>query len=119
MWRQGGYHEWLSQQEAMAEVRAVVGDANELDEAAPGSFSDRFALWLASRYALASRKLAREDAPEELDWKLLRQFCQDLVALRRSDQAAARVRLGQERLADQRVAAKQKKAGGGWQPSFG
>jgi len=39
-WKQGGYAEWLIQQEALAQVREMAADADELTEAADGILAD-------------------------------------------------------------------------------
>ena len=41
---------------------------------------------------MAVRKLVEKSAVGEPDLKLLREFCQDVVALRRGDHSAARLR---------------------------
>ena len=81
--------------EAMAEVRRVVAEAKELSEAADGALTDKLACWVAGRYAIATRQLATSG---ELDWRLLRDLCHDLVDLRRGDHSAESLRIERERL---------------------
>ena len=78
-WRQGGYAEWLRQQEALELVRNLSAEADDLKVAAVEPLSDKLGLWLAARYAVATRKLAADDG--ELDWQRLRELCNDVVAL--------------------------------------
>lgn len=113
-WRQARYVDWVTHQDAPAEIGCFLGEAGELELATLGPLSDRLALLATTRYALAARRLGREGADEDKDWKLLRELCYDLVALRRGDQGAARVRIEQERLGVQRETAKHKQASGGW-----
>jgi len=79
---------------AMAEVRQVVAEAKELSAAADGALTDKLATWVAGRYAIATRQLADNG---ELDWKLLRNLCHDLVDLRRGDHSAESLRIERER----------------------
>ena len=96
-WRQGGYEDWLRQQEALELVRHLSAEADDLKVAAGEPLSDKLGLWLAARYAAATRQLANENGGE-LDWQRLRELCSDVVALRRGDHSAARLKIEQERL---------------------
>ena len=96
-WRQGGYVEWLRQQEALELVRNLSAEADDLKVAAVEPLSDKLGLWLAARYAVAARKLA-DQKDGELDWPRLRELCNDVVALRRGDHSAARLKIEQTRL---------------------
>ena len=96
-WRKGGHREWLAQQEALAMVRRVAADADELQQAATEPLTDKLAPWLVARYFVAAKALATENG--EMDWKLLRELCYDMVALRRGDHYAARLRLEREQFA--------------------
>ena len=96
-WKQGGYEDWLRQQEALELVRNLAAEAGDLQVAAVEPLSDRLGLWLAARYAVATRKLAAEKDGEP-DWPRLRELCSDVVALRRGDHSAARLKIEQARL---------------------
>jgi hypothetical protein len=61
------------------------------------SLTDTLALWLAGRYAVATRRVAETDGPE--GWQLLREMCGDIVELRRGDHSAQRLVLERERAA--------------------
>ena len=98
-WKQGGYAEWLVQQEALAQVREMAADADELTEAADGILADHLATVLTARYAAALAGWNGEPTDEtrrRLRW--LRSLCQDIVELRRGDHSAARLKIEQERL---------------------
>jgi hypothetical protein len=60
--------------------------------------TDQMAGWVTVRYLLAIRKLVDKNAGGEPDLKTLRQFLHDVVAVRRGDLGAARLKLEQERL---------------------
>ena len=94
-WRQGGYREWVAQQEALEMAGRLGEEAAELREKG-GDLTEHLALRLTARYLAASRKLADgEDGP---DLSLLRQLCSDVVALRRGDHQAERLRIERERM---------------------
>ena len=58
--------------------------------------------WVTVRYLLAIRKLAEQNEDGELDLKTLREFCHDVVALRRGDHSGARLKMEQDRLERER-----------------
>jgi hypothetical protein len=97
-YRKRGYRDWLIQQEALEEVRRLVREPAGFERAPPGKLSDRFASFLLSRYALASARLRQRGADPEKEWRLLREICQDFVALRRGGLEAEWLRLQQARL---------------------
>jgi len=92
-WRLGGYREWLARRDATALSRqigqqAVTGDAG----VGPGQekgLTEKVAQWVVGRYVVASRYVKAAEGPTQ--WKLLREMCQDIVALRRGDQRAQRL----------------------------
>jgi hypothetical protein len=94
-WRKGGYREWLVQQDALEAVRRLNGDNLELLKGAGLEFTDNVALWLTSRYLVAGQRMEKEGG--ELDWQRMREFCSDLVALRRGDHSAARLLIESKR----------------------
>jgi hypothetical protein len=94
-WRQGGYRDWLLQQEALPLARQLTQDAAPLHSHL--SVADFLAHTIAARYALAACALSAQDGPEQ--WRRLRELCADAVQLRRGDQAAERLRLDRDRFA--------------------
>jgi hypothetical protein len=56
------------------------------------------AAWVSVRYLRAVHKLVENPAGGEPDLKVLRELCHDLVALRRGDHSAARLKLELQRL---------------------
>ena len=93
-WKKGGYREWVVQQEALELAERLAEDAVELQAEGRPPLTDTLALWLAARYALATRAVAAQDGPEQ--WRLLREFSADVVELRRGDHSAARLQLERE-----------------------
>jgi hypothetical protein len=95
-WKQGGYRDWVAQQEAL-EVAARLGeDATEWNAEGRAPLTDTLALWLAARYAVATRRVAETGGRE--GWRLLREMCGDIVELRKGDHSAERLQIERERL---------------------
>ncbi len=101
-WRKGGYTHWQRQQEALALARQLGAETGELQPAGSPPLTDQMAVWLTVRYLVAIQKLTERSAAGELDLKVLREFCHDVVALRRGDHSGARLKIEQERLARER-----------------
>jgi hypothetical protein len=97
-WRNGGYTDWLRQQEALDMARQLAAETGELQLVGGQPLTDQMAVWLTARYLMAVRKLAEKNNNGEPDLKVLREFCHDVVALRRGDHSAARLKIEQERL---------------------
>jgi hypothetical protein len=100
-WRQGGYRDWEAQQTALAEARRTVSEGGELAQTGKGALADNLAAWMIGRYIVATRKLLENGDDPEV-WKLTREICHDLVALRRGDHGAEWLRIERERLKLQR-----------------
>ena len=68
-------------------------------------YQTRIGVWeleaLQAQGAVATRQLTADDG--ELDWARLRELCGDVVALRRGDHSAARLRIEQARLAGEKA----------------
>jgi hypothetical protein len=95
-WRKGGFRDWLVEHAAVDLVKRVTADADELQPGATEPLTEKLAPWLAARYFVATKGLSAKDGG--VDWKLLRELCNDVVALRRGDQNAQWLRLERERL---------------------
>jgi hypothetical protein len=100
-WRLGGYRDWEAQQIALEEARRVMSEGRELAETGDKALADNLAAWITGRYIVATRKLM-ESGDDEKAWKMLRELCHDVVALRRGDHGAEWLRLERERLKLQR-----------------
>jgi hypothetical protein len=97
-WKHGGYHDWEMMQAALAETQRIVSEGQALDKVGDKALADNLAAWLLGRYAVATRKLI-ENEGDPAAWKLLREVCHDLVALRRGDHFAEWLRIDREKLA--------------------
>jgi hypothetical protein len=96
-WRKHGYTQWLWRQEALEMTREMAAENGELQPEGAPPLTDQMTQWVAVRYLMAVRKLVEKSAGGEPDLKLLREFCQDVVALRRGDHSGARLKMEQER----------------------
>jgi hypothetical protein len=79
-------------------AREMAAEIGELQPADAPPLTDQMAGWLTVRYLLAVRKLVEKNAGSKPDLKVLREFCHDVVALRRGDHSAVRLKIEQERL---------------------
>jgi hypothetical protein len=97
-WKNGGYREWLTQQEALSEIAELAANAGDFTGVVDGRISDHLATMLAARYA-AEFAHWNGDHSEDLHRRLrvLREICRDLVELRRGDHEAARLKIDQAR----------------------
>jgi hypothetical protein len=96
-WKQGGYRDWVAQQEALEWAERLREDGAKWDAEDRPPLTETLALWLAGRYAVATRRFAEMEGAEE--WRLLREMCGDIVELRRGDHSAQRLLLERERAA--------------------
>jgi hypothetical protein len=95
-WRQGGFVEWQTRQDLLEQARDLAADAGELDAVANGKILDGMAAALSVRYAAT---LASWDGNDNEairgQLRILRSFTQDIVALRRCQQGAVRLKIDQ------------------------
>ena len=102
-WEQGGYRDWLARHDALAQVRELVADSQELTDATDGALAEHLATVLTARYAAALADCQGETTDEfRRKLRSLRGLCQDIVELRRGNHSAARLKIEQERLARDR-----------------
>ncbi len=94
-WKQGGYRDWQVRQQALEFLRGLDSDDTAEQHALNGPLTEKLGRWLALRYAAAAQALAAESDPDSA-WRRLREFCADIVELRRGDQRAERLRLERE-----------------------
>ena len=95
-WKSGGHRDWRAQQEALELAERLGEDAAEWNGEGRPPLTDTLALWLAARYAVATRRVAETEGAE--GWRLLRELCGDVVEIRRGDHSAQRLRMERERL---------------------
>jgi len=102
-WRAGGFVEWQSRQEMLAQTRELAADASELTAAANGKLTDYLATVLAARYASAMAAWNGEVTDDfRRKLRVMHGLCQDIVVLRRGDHSGARLALEQERVERER-----------------
>ena len=97
-WRKGGFLEWQRHREAVELVRELCGNAEELSGLAGELLSDKIATLLIARYMAVIRTLSESGDGAAKEWKMLRELCGDVVALRKGDHSAERLKLERERL---------------------
>jgi hypothetical protein len=97
-WRKHGYKKWLWRQEALEMAQEMAAETGEFQPAGAPPLTDQMAAWVTVRYLMAVRKLAEKNNAGEPDLKVLREFLRDVVAVRRGDHSAARLKIEQERL---------------------
>jgi len=97
-WRKHGYKKWLWRQETLEMAQEMAAETGEFQMAGAPPLTDQMAGWVTAHYLMAIRKLVEKNKGGEPDLKVLREFCHDVVALRRGDHSAARLKIEQERL---------------------
>src|SRR5215469_12144897 len=84
-WKQGGYQDWLRDEETRERVQRLAERAQDLDDAADGlEISDRLASILAAELADAAQKLDEIADPKER-WRQLQERLRELWRLRSED----------------------------------
>ena len=97
-WRKRGFREWQLQQDALEQIPLVVKEAQELNAEVGGQLTDHLTVWLTARLMATIRRLAATDLTTSAHWKLFREACAILVALRRGDQNNVMLSLERDRL---------------------
>ena len=94
-WKQGGYRDWMAQQEALEMAERLGEGATEWT---PRSvrLADTLTHWLVGRYAVATRRVAETGGRE--GWRLLREMCGDIVELQKGQHSCERLQIDRERL---------------------
>ena len=96
-WKLGGFLEWQKRREAMEVTRELADQVEETAESAGGPLSDKVAALLTMKYLEMVKALNAVSGARPEDWKRIRELCSDLVALRKGDHSAARIRHEQQR----------------------
>jgi len=98
-WKQGGYRDWVAQQETLAQAREIVHEGGQLAEAGHGRLSDNMATILVARYATVIAALNTcEIAELDQDLRVLDKLCRHITELRRGDHNAIRIKFQQARI---------------------
>src|SRR5581483_667638 len=98
-WREGGFVDWLKQQETLDLAEQIAERAADLVERTDGSiseFHENLSAVLALELAGVAKALLEGAADPVERWKQLRGIIKQATALRRSDQRAAQMRIREE-----------------------
>ena len=76
----------------------MAAETSALRETVDGTTADTLARWLAARYVVTANRLAEQAGEGCLDLATLAALSSDVVALRKGDHAAERLRIERERL---------------------
>jgi hypothetical protein len=97
-WKLGGIRDWELQEEALEAVRRLGANAAELAQAAGSQLADQLAICLTARIAVALQQPDCDGDGPAGQLQRLRLLCADLVALRKGDHNAQRLRIEREKL---------------------
>jgi hypothetical protein len=115
-WSRGGYVEWQMRRAAMEFASNLKADNAAGPTFGVGDFADQLTQWIALRYGAAANSMAvaeQEDPDSAL--RRLRLLCQDVMALRRGELSAGRLRVLQQRLAREQKLSDQEKEKEFWE----
>ncbi|MDR3405263.1 MAG: hypothetical protein P4L99_22400 [Chthoniobacter sp.] len=101
-WKKGGYQDWLRYQEAVALAEHLYERGEEMQTAQKDRrpMTEVFSLWMTSRMAVSTREI--ENLKGEARWRRQRQFCADLMKMRRAEHDAEKLQIERERIELQR-----------------
>jgi hypothetical protein len=97
-WRDGGYRDWLLEQETKDFAANLAKEADELSAAAGALPTDKMALWLTARFMTVIKRLDASSTDDAIRSKLLSEAAAAFAALRRGDHSAERLKLARWRL---------------------
>ncbi len=95
-WKQGGYRDWLANQEARGTLCFLAEESEAWRATGLPPLSDSLSHWLAARYAVEARGL--DDLEGDERWERLRELGGDVAKLRRGDHSARRLAMEDSRL---------------------
>jgi hypothetical protein len=98
-WNAGGYRDWLTEQDTIDLVHLMQDSSDKLSQTANNTrLSDLLAHRLVARIALLAQRLDQSTADGPPDPRLLTELCAAVVALRKGDHSAERLKLARDRL---------------------
>ena len=97
-WRQGGYTDWLAHRQALAAVAESDATADGIHRASHSQLADHVTTCTLAQIALALQQLASDTGDPQKRSRRLFRLCSDLVALRRSDHYAQRLKLEHDKI---------------------
>src|SRR5438874_5550949 len=115
-WRTHGYRDWQMRQAALEFTQDLAADQADRSPLPAGALTDSLAQWVALRYAALAHTftVATDDDPET-ELRRLREFCADIVTLRRGDLSAGRLNLEEARLASEQAKSDQEQERRFWE----
>ena len=96
-WRKYGHQEWLRVQQAGELMERLGTPGNEMAAMDPGAVLGTMTTFAASRYVVEMKKLEGRGGDDGQAWNRMREFCQDVVALRRTEHLAQRLEFDREK----------------------
>jgi hypothetical protein len=97
-WKQGGYQQWIEDQQARDLIRELAEQADDLFACAEDlPVSDCLATLLATELARSAKSLLAETTTPGDRWQRLRELLHELARLRKEDHQALRVQMERER----------------------
>ncbi|MEP6673285.1 MAG: hypothetical protein ABJF10_29310 [Chthoniobacter sp.] len=101
-WKNGGYQDWLRYQEALILAEHLYEHGEELKAKGQSRMpmTEVLNLWMTSRLVRSTREI--ESMEGEAAWRRQRQFCTDLMKMRRAEHEAERLQIEHERTELQR-----------------
>ena len=97
-WRQGGYQDWLRQQQTLALASQFVENSRELsDQLGHERLPDRFATLLAAEFINLAQTMLDEPQDTKQRWDCLCEINAQLSRLRRDDHRATQTAIQKER----------------------
>jgi hypothetical protein len=96
-WRQNGHQEWLRVQQAGELMERLGTPGNEMAAMDAGAVLGTMTTFAAARYVVEMKKLDGRGDADGRAWDRMRAFCQDVVALRRTEHLAQRLEFDREK----------------------
>jgi hypothetical protein len=96
-WRKNGHQEWLRVQQAGELMERLGTPGNEMAKMDPGAVLGTMTTFAAARYVVEMKKLGGRGGDDGQAWNRMREFCQDLVALRRGEYLEQRLKFDMEK----------------------
>lgn len=90
-------------------IRELLAEVASFKEAGAEVLTETLAQWLTAHYVVAAKSAAKKASAEGIDLKTLRALSSDVVALRRGDQYAERLRIEREQLELDREQSKERR----------
>jgi hypothetical protein len=96
-WRKGGHQEWLRVQQAGKLMERLGTPGNEMAAMDTGAVLGTMTTFAAARYVVEMKKREGQGGNDGQAWNRMREFCHDVVALRRTEHLAQRLEFDREK----------------------